>query len=131
MTNKISIDTNAGWQIYTNTVPDGSTPLGTVTTDYGTGALIVTRAGVYAQLNAGALKALPQRAVMDALGVLGGLNAAQRKSDERITKRAAGLEEVRAVYAYPADHAAIKDHAAYLTNKRKDHTVKSGLKEKT
>ena len=39
---------------------------------------------------------------------------AERKADERKRRADEGLAEVRGIWAYPADHAAIKSHAARL-----------------
>lgn len=43
---------------------------------------------------------------------------AQRKAAERQRHKEAGRTEVRGIYAKPADHAAIKAHAAKLARKR-------------
>lgn len=43
---------------------------------------------------------------------------AQRKASERQRHKEAGRTEVRGIYAKPADHAAIKAHAAKLARKR-------------
>lgn len=40
---------------------------------------------------------------------------AQRQKEWRERQKAEGLREVSGVWAYPADHAAIKSHAARLT----------------
>lgn len=59
-----------GWRLYASTIPPGSSAIGIVSRD-GThldvGALIVTRAGIYAQLNAGAVRSLPQAKVSAAV----------------------------------------------------------------
>src|SRR5574337_2164929 len=50
-----------GWRMYTHYIPHGCRAIGVVSRDgthADTGALIVTAAGVYAQLNAGALRSL-------------------------------------------------------------------------
>ena len=43
------------------------------------------------------------------------LTPAERQALRRKREKAKGLEEVRGIWAYPADHAAIKSHAARLT----------------
>jgi hypothetical protein len=56
------------WRIYTNTVPEGCEVVGVVWRDfYDRGALVRTSAGLYAQLNDGVLRTLPQREVVEAI----------------------------------------------------------------
>lgn len=65
---RLTVDLGGKWRLYTNTTPAGSKCLGTVTTQHGeTGALIITAAGTYARLNAGALVSLPQNEVQAAV----------------------------------------------------------------
>ncbi len=68
---RITIDAAGNWRLYTNTVPAGATPLGTVTREGAdTGALVRYEAtGLYAQVNAGAVRSLDGRKVAAALGV--------------------------------------------------------------
>lgn len=64
----IDISLGDGWQLYSITIPRGSRALGTVTRETGqTGVLILTSIGIYAQLNAGVVRSLPQSAVRSAL----------------------------------------------------------------
>lgn len=65
----ITIDISGNWRLYTNTIPAGSRALGTVTRDGSdTGALVlIERTGIYVQCNAGAIRALDQRNVSEAL----------------------------------------------------------------
>lgn len=68
----ITVDTAANWRLYTNTLPDGATALGTITRDgCDTGALVQLRNGRYVQVNAGAIRNLDGRAVAAAMGKLG------------------------------------------------------------
>lgn len=69
----ITVDPDGKWQIYTNTLPAGADPLGTVTRDNGdTGALArIERTGAYVQVNAGAVRTLDGRKVAAALGATG------------------------------------------------------------
>jgi hypothetical protein len=56
------------WRLYTNTVPEGCEVLGVVwRTFYDRGALVRTAVGIYAQLNDGVLRPLPQREVVEAI----------------------------------------------------------------
>ena len=62
------IQIDGPWRLYTTTLPAGSTVVGTVTRQAGdTGALVLGRTGIYAQVNAGAIRTLDQRAVYDFL----------------------------------------------------------------
>ncbi len=66
--NRLTVALGDGWQFYSPVIPAGSRALGIVSRGVGdTGALIVTPAGLYAQANAGALRNLPQAAVVRAL----------------------------------------------------------------
>lgn len=71
--NKITVDAAGNWKLYTNTLPANSTPLGTVTRDgFDTGALVrIESTGLYAQVNAGAIRSLDGRTVAAALGTAG------------------------------------------------------------
>lgn len=63
-----SIDPNGPWKLYTTHLPAGSTAHGTITRAEGdTGALVQCRTGIYAQVNAGVIRTLNQRAVYKAL----------------------------------------------------------------
>lgn len=70
---RLTVDVNGNWRLYTNTLPANATPLGTVTRDVGdTGALVrMDKTGVYAQINAGAIRNLDGRKVAAALGTTG------------------------------------------------------------
>jgi hypothetical protein len=71
---RLAVDTNGNWRLYTNTIPAGSTPLGTVTRDgTDTGALVrIEATGVYVQVNAGSIRCrLDGRKVAAALGKAG------------------------------------------------------------
>lgn len=70
--NNLSVQPNADWRIYTATTPAGSRALGTVSRDGSfsqAGALVITAAGIYAQINAGVLRSLPQKQVASALAM--------------------------------------------------------------
>jgi len=56
--------------------------------------------------------------VKDGLTVHTAQTPAQRKASERQRHKEAGRTEVRGIYADPADHAAIKAHAAKLAKRR-------------
>lgn len=66
----IEINKDGNWKLYTNTLPVNSVAAGTVTRDgYYTGALVRIKAtGLYVQVNAGAIRNLDQKKVMDAIG---------------------------------------------------------------
>ena len=70
---RLTVDVNGNWRLYTNTLPENATPLGTVTRDVGdTGALVrMDKTGVYAQINAGAIRNLDGRKVAAAMGITG------------------------------------------------------------
>ena len=70
---RLTVDVNGNWRLYTNTLPANATPIGTVTRDVGdTGALVrMDKTGVYAQINAGAIRNLDGRKVAAALGITG------------------------------------------------------------
>jgi hypothetical protein len=69
---RLAVDTNGNWRLYTNTTPENSTPIGTVTRDeFDTGALVrIEATGIYVQINAGSLRTLDQRKIKAALGAL-------------------------------------------------------------
>jgi hypothetical protein len=66
---RLTVNPNGNWRLYANTLPAGSTPLGTVTRGIGdTGALVLIEVtGLYVQVNAGAVRLLDQRKVKEAL----------------------------------------------------------------
>lgn len=69
---RLTVDPNGSWRLYTNTLPPNSIPLGTVTIGMETGALIRMKAtGSYMQVNAGAMRGLDGRKVSAALGITG------------------------------------------------------------
>lgn len=70
---RLTVDPDGDWRLYTNTLPPGCTPLGTVTRGGGdTGALVrVDRTGLYVQVNAGVVRNLDGRKVAAALGTSG------------------------------------------------------------
>lgn len=70
---RLTVNPDGNWRIYTNTLPAGSTPLGTVTRDkMDTGALVrIEATGTYVQVNAGAVRSLDGRKVAAALGTAG------------------------------------------------------------
>ena len=66
---RITIDPAGAWRLYATTIPAGAEVLGTITQGPEIGALIRYRStGLYAQLNAGAVRSLDQRKVQAALG---------------------------------------------------------------
>jgi hypothetical protein len=69
----MKINKDGNWRMYTNTIPAGSTALGTITRDeVDTGALVrIESTGAYVQVNAGAMRNLDRRAVAMALGLIG------------------------------------------------------------
>jgi hypothetical protein len=69
---RLTVDIDGKWRLYTNTIPGGSEALGTVTQGEGdTGALVKLQSGLYAQVNAGAIRNLDGRKVAAALGTAG------------------------------------------------------------
>lgn len=64
----ITVDKNGNWKLYTNTIPENSDALGTVTRDgYDTGALVrINSTGLYVQVNAGAIRSINQSEVLAA-----------------------------------------------------------------
>lgn len=71
---RLTVDINGNWRLYTNIIPAHSRAVGTVTRNgYDTGALVLIEAtGIYAQVNAGVLRALPQAKVKAAIAARGG-----------------------------------------------------------
>ena len=67
---RLAVDLGGNWRIYTNTLPAGATPIGTVTRNgFETGALVrIESTGLYVQVNAGAVRTLDQRKVKAAIG---------------------------------------------------------------
>ncbi len=69
---RLTVNIDGKWRLYTNTIPGGSEALGTVTQGEGdTGALVKLPSGLYAQVNAGAIRNLDGRKVAAALGLVG------------------------------------------------------------
>lgn len=69
---RITVDTNGNWRLYAPVLPDGATPLGSVTVGAETGALVrIERTGAYCMLVGGALRRLDGRSVSAALGIAG------------------------------------------------------------
>jgi len=66
---RLTVDSNGNWRLYTNTIPANGRAIGTVTRGIGdTGALVlIETTGIYVQVNAGALRSLPQGKVLAAL----------------------------------------------------------------
>ena len=66
---RLTVALGGAWRLYSNTIPAGSRALGTITRDIGdTGALVQIEAtGLYIQVNAGAVRTLPQSKVASAL----------------------------------------------------------------
>ena len=68
---RLTVALGGAWRLYSNTIPAGSRALGTITRDIGdTGVLVQIEAtGLYAQVNAGAPRTLPQAKVAAAIEV--------------------------------------------------------------
>ena len=94
---RLTVDVNGNWRIYTNTLPANATPLGTVTRDVGdTGALVrMDKTGVYAQINAGAIRNLDGRKVAAALGITGRPEEMDGGKRVNVYLDAASLERAR------------------------------------
>lgn len=70
---RLTVNADGNWRLYATTIPAGADVLGTVTQGAETGALIRCRGtGLYAQLNAGAVRSLDQRKVSAAMGAASG-----------------------------------------------------------
>lgn len=63
---RLSVLLDGPWRLYTHELPDWRM-LGTVQRGIEIGALALSPAGVYAQINAGAVRALDQRKVLAAM----------------------------------------------------------------
>ncbi len=94
---RLTVDANGNWRLYTNTLPANATPLGTVTRDVGdTGALVrMDKTGVYAQINAGAIRNLDGRKVAAALGITGRPEEMDGGKRVNVYLDAASLERAR------------------------------------
>lgn len=69
---RLTVNIDGKWRLYTNTIPSGAEPLGTVTQGEGdTGALVKLPSGLYVQVNAGTMRNLDGRKVAAALGTAG------------------------------------------------------------
>ena len=65
---RLTVNADGNWRLYATTIPAGADALGTVTKGTETGALIRYRStGMYAQLNAGAVRSLDQDKIRAAL----------------------------------------------------------------
>ena len=94
---RLTVDVNGNWRLYTNTLPANATPLGTVTRDVGdTGALVrMDKTGVYAQINAGAIRNLDGRKVAAAMGITGRPEEMDGGKRVNVYLDAASLERAR------------------------------------
>lgn len=66
---RLAVALGGAWRLYSNTIPAGSRALGTISRDIGdTGALVqIESSGLYVQVNAGAVRNLPQSKVSAAV----------------------------------------------------------------
>lgn len=64
---RYTITIDGPWRLYTTTQPKGWTMIGTIQRGLEIGALGLSPAGLYAQINAGAIRALDQRKVTASL----------------------------------------------------------------
>ena len=64
---RYTVQVGGQWRLYTNTRPTGWQMIGTIQRGVEIGALGLSPAGVYAQINAGAVRALDQHKVLSAL----------------------------------------------------------------
>jgi hypothetical protein len=66
---RLTVALGGAWRLYSNTIPAGSRALGTINRDIGdTGALVQIEAtGIYVQVNAGAVRTLPQAKIAAAV----------------------------------------------------------------
>ena len=68
---RLTADIHGEWRLYSNTIPAGSTPIGTVTRgndDCDTGALVLIEAtDTYVQVNSGEIRSLDQQQIIEAL----------------------------------------------------------------
>lgn len=69
---RLTVDPDGDWRQYAKIIPHNYTPLGTVTRDGQTGALVrIETTGVYVQLNGAGIRNLPGRKIAAALGLVG------------------------------------------------------------
>ena len=70
---RITVNTDGNWRLYTKTLPENSTPIGTVPRDEtDTGALArIETTGAYVQVNASVIRNLDGRKVAAAIGIAG------------------------------------------------------------
>lgn len=64
---RYTITTHGPWWLYTNVCPIGWQMVGTIQRGLEIGALAISPAGIYSQINAGAVRALDQRKVLSCL----------------------------------------------------------------
>ena len=64
---RYTVTLNGPWKLYVAIKPNGWEMVGTIQRGMEIGALGLSPAGIYAQINAGAIKALDQRIVLAAL----------------------------------------------------------------
>lgn len=94
---RLAVDLNGNWRLYTNTLPRGSRAIGTVSRDgIDTGALVLIEAtGLYVQVNAGAIRSLPQDKVQAAISsARTGRGGPGRGQGRRAKDGATGLRRV-------------------------------------
>lgn len=61
------VQINGPWRLYTRICPSGWQMIGTIQRGVDIGALAISPAGIYAQLNAGVVRVLDQRKIMAAV----------------------------------------------------------------
>jgi hypothetical protein len=64
---RYTVQMGGPWRLYTNTTLPGWQMLGTIQRGMDIGALALSPAGIYAQVNAGAVRSLDQRKTLAAL----------------------------------------------------------------
>ena len=118
----ISVTLGDRWRLYTATLPRGSRALGVVTRDgYDTGALVLTPAGLYVQVNAGAIRSLPQDEVTAAL-------AAARKGGRGGPGRGGGRKPADGATALRRHQVSLDDETVQALKQLGDGELSLGIR---
>jgi hypothetical protein len=92
---RLTVALGGAWRLYTSTIPSGSRALGTITSSHGdTGALVrIDATGIFIQVNAGAVRTLPQSKVAAALAeVRAGRGGPGRGQGKKSSDGATGIK---------------------------------------
>ena len=120
---RLTVALGGAWRLYSNTIPAGSRALGTITRDIGnTGALVqIDATGLYVQVNAGAVRTLPQAKVAAAV-------EAARAGSQGGPGRGQGIKAADGVTGLKRRNISIDDASADTLRQLGDGDLSLGIR---